>query len=556
MSAGNMKSNVAVLRYLWAVSRGLRLQATLNASIGVVVVALDFSFIFFSKLCIDLATGKAEGYSLTAIALVLLGIILAQIVIRLGRQWISAILGVKAQNKMQQRLFRHLLEAQWSGLEARHSGDLLNRLERDVRDVTTTITETIPATFTVVVRLLGAFYFLFMMSASLALAIALITPCFALLSRIYVSRMRKITRKIRQTDSEIQSLMQESVQHSMVLKTLEQVPQMLTSLGRAQSTLQDQVRRRTRFSSASGALINFGFTLSYLAAFLWGVNGLQEQTITYGMMTAFLQLVGQIQGPFRDILRFVPSMISTLTAGERLMEIEEAPIEQQGEPLRIAGGAGIRITNVCYTYPGGHRRILDNLSCDFPPGSHTAILGETGAGKTTLIRLILALTSPQQGSVELYNNEGRSIKASPLTRCNIVYVPQANTLFCGTIRSNLLMGNPRATEQEMREALHQACADFVFQLDEGLDTRCGENGNGLSEGQNQRICIARALLRGGNILLLDEASSALDTQTEVQLLGNLQAWMKPNQTLLFITHRPGVLKICERQLHIHRTTNQ
>lgn len=554
MSTEGTKSNIAVLRYLWTVSRGLRLQSILNATIGIVVVALDFAFIFFSKLCIDLATGKAEGYALSTIAWVLLGIIVLQIAIRLGRQWISAILGVKAQNKMQQRLFRHLLEAQWNGLEARHSGDLLNRLERDVRDVTTTITETIPATFTVVVRLLGAFYFLFMMSASLAIAIALITPCFALLSRIYVSRMRKITRKIRQTDSEIQSLMQESVQHSMVLKTLEQVPQMLGTLDRAQETLLGQVRRRTRFSSTSGALINFGFTLSYLAAFLWGVNGLQEQTITYGMMTAFLQLVGQIQGPFRDILRFVPSMISTLTAGERLMEIEESPLEQQGEPEFFEGGAGIRITNVCYTYPGGHRKILENMSCDFPMGSHTAILGETGAGKTTLIRLILALTSPQKGSVEFYNGE-RSVVASPRTRCNLVYVPQANTLFCGTIRSNLLMGNPQATEEEMREALHQACADFVFQLDEGLDTRCGENGNGLSEGQNQRICIARALLRGGNALLLDEASSALDTQTEIELLGNLQAWMKPNQTLLFITHRPSVLKICERQLHIHRTTN-
>lgn len=554
MNTENAKSNIAILRYLWAVSKGLRLQSTVNASIGIVVVALDFAFIYFSKLCIDLATGKADGYRLGTIAWVLLGIIITQIFIRLGRKWISAILGVKAQNKMQQRLFRHLLEARWSGLEARHSGDLLNRLERDVRDVTTTITETIPATFTVVVRLLGAFYFLFMMSPSLALVIALITPCFALLSRVYVSRMRKITRKVRQTDSEIQSLMQESVQHSMVLKTLEQVPLMLDSLSQAQTKLLHQVRKRTRFSSASGALINFGFTLSYLAAFLWGVNGLQEQTITYGMMTAFLQLVGQIQGPFRDILRFVPGMIGTLTAGERLMEIEESPLEQQGEPILFEGGAGIRITKVSYTYPGGHRKILESLDCDFPLGSHTAILGETGAGKTTLIRLILALASPQQGSVEFYNGR-RTIKASPLTRCNLVYVPQANTLFCGTIRSNLLMGNPQATEAQMHEALHQACADFVFQLEDGLDTRCGENGNGLSEGQNQRICIARALLRNGNILLLDEASSALDTQTEIQLLSNLQAWMKPHQTLLFITHRPGVLKICERQLHIRRTSN-
>lgn len=554
MSTGNMKSNTAVLRYLWTVSKGLRLQSILNAAIGIVVVALDFAFIYFSKLCIDLATGKADGYSLRAIAVVLLCIIILQIIIRLGRQWISAILGIKAQNKMQQRLFRHLLEAEWSGLEERHSGDLLNRLERDVRDVTTTITETIPATLTVSVRFMGAFYFLFTMSASLALIIVLIIPCFALLSRVYVNRMRRITRKMRQTDSEIQSLMQESVQHSMVLKTLEQVPQMLDNLDRAQAALLGQVRKRTRFSLTSGALINFGFTLCYLTAFLWGVNGLKEQTITYGMMTAFLQLVGQIQGPFRDILRFVPGMISTLTAGERLMEIEESPMEIQGRPVLFEAGAGIRITDVCYTYPGGHRKILENLNCDFPIGSHTAILGETGAGKTTLIRLILALTSPQQGAVEFYNGN-QSVAASPLTRCNLVYVPQANTLFCGTIRSNLLMGNPQATEAQMHEALHQACADFVFQLEDGLDTRCGENGNGLSEGQNQRICIARALLRNGNILLLDEATSALDTQTEVQLLSNLQAWMKPHQTLLFITHRPGVLKICERQLHIRRTSN-
>lgn len=554
MNIGNMKSNTTVLRYLWTVSKGLRLQSILNAAIGIVVVALDFAFIYFSKLCIDLATGKADGYSLRAIAVVLLCIIILQIIIRLGRQWISAILGIKAQNKMQRRLFRHLLEAEWNGLEERHSGDLLNRLERDVRDVTTTITETIPATFTMTVRFMGAFYFLFTMSASLALIIVLIIPCFALLSRVYVNRMRRITRKMRQTDSEIQSLMQESVQHSMVLKTLEQVPQMLDNLDRAQTALLGQVRKRTRFSLTSGALINFGFTLCYLTAFLWGVNGLKEQTITYGMMTAFLQLVGQIQGPFRDILRFVPSMISTLTAGERLMEIEESPMEIQGRPVLFEAGAGIRITDVCYTYPGGHRKILENLNCDFPIGSHTAILGETGAGKTTLIRLVLALTSPQQGSVEFYDGS-RTVKASPLTRGNLVYVPQANTLFCGTIRSNLLMGNPQATEAQMREALHQACADFVFQLEEGLNTRCGENGNGLSEGQNQRICIARALLRNGNILLLDEATSALDTQTEVQLLGNLQAWMKPHQTLLFITHRPGVLKICERQLHIRRASN-
>ncbi len=546
-----MKSNLAILRYLWGVSKGLRLQIGINATIGLLVVGLDFAFIYFTKVCIDIATGKLQDHSLRPVAFALVSILLIQIAIRFCRQWISAILGVRAQNEMQQRLFRRLLDAKWKGVESRHSGDLLNRLERDVRDVTTTLTETLPATFTVVIRLLGAFWFLYSMSATLALAIVFITPFFVLVSRIYMRRMRHITRQVRQTDSDIQSLMQESVQNSMVLKTLEQVPQTLDKLGQTQTILRQQVHKRTIFSSSSGAIINLGFALGYLMAFLWGVNGLKEQSITYGMMTAFVQLVGQIQGPFRDILKFIPTMISAFTAGERLMEIEDAPLEEKGAPIPLRNGAGIRVRNVNFTYPGGHRRVLSDFSHEFPIGSRTAILGETGAGKTTLIRLILALVTPDSGSVELYNESG-SYVASPLTRCNLVYVPQGNTLFSGTIRSNLLLGNPLAGEEQLRDVLHQACADFVFQLEKGLDTRCGEKGNGLSEGQNQRISIARALLRQGNILLLDEATSALDTQTEMQLLHNLQAWMQPHQTLLFITHRPGVLEMCEHQLHIKR----
>ncbi len=550
-----MKSNLSILRYFWIVSRGLRFQSLLNAITGIAVVALDFAFIFFTKRCIDIATGKTSGASLRMAAGMLVAIMLLQIAIRFSRRWISAILGVRSQNRMQQRLFNRLLLSQWDGVEGRHSGDLLNRLVRDVGDVTSSITDTLPSTLTVSIRFLGAFVFLFSMSSSLAIVVALILPVCALVSRIYVSKMRAITREVRQTDSDIQSLMQESVQHSTVLKTLEQVPQTLDKLENTQCRLRRQVRHKTKFSASTGALINFGFAMGYLLAFLWGVNGLKNQAVTYGMMTAFVQLVGQIQGPFRDMMRFVPLLIGAFTAGERLMELEDSPLEQQGDPIVFPQGAGIRFCDLSYAYPGGHRHVLEHFSYDFPPGSHTAIMGETGAGKTTLIRLILALVQPQQGTVELYDTEGNRQMASPLTRCNLVYVPQGNTLFSGTIRSNLLMGNPKATEEQMKDALHQACADFVFQLEDGLDTRCGENGNGLSEGQNQRICIARALLRHGNILLLDEATSALDTNTEMQLLANLRQWMRPWQTLLFITHRQGVLQMCERKLQIQRNTD-
>lgn len=265
---------------------------------------------------------------------------------------------------------------------------------------------------------------------------------------------------------------------------------------------------------------------------------------------AFIQLVGQIQSPFRDMTRFIPVLIGSLTATERLMELEVLPKEEQGESIRLDGPIGIRAEQIQFTYSGGHRTILTDFSHDFTPGSSTAILGETGAGKTTLIRLVLGLVRPEHGRIYIYNKE-KEATCSPLTRCNIVYVPQGNTLFSGTIRDNLLLGNPHAHEEELKDALHTACADFVFELPDGMNTRCNEMGSGLSEGQAQRIAIARALLRKGSILLLDEATSALDAVTEKLLLQNLQEKAK-DKTLLFITHRPEVLSHCSQRLHLKR----
>jgi ABC-type bacteriocin/lantibiotic exporter with double-glycine peptidase domain len=233
-------------------------------------------------------------------------------------------------------------------------------------------------------------------------------------------------------------------------------------------------------------------------------------------------------------------------------QLEQTPIEKSSGRQFFPQGAGIRLRNVTYRYKDGHRNIMEDFSHDFKPGSTTAILGETGAGKTTLIRLVLALLSPVKGSVEFYDNE-RNVPASPDTRCNLVYVPQGNTLLSGTIRDNLLLGNPNATEAEMHQALGMACADFVLSLPNSIDTVCGEGGTGLSEGQAQRIAIARALLRQGNILLLDEATSALDQETEQQLIANISAQAKErHQTILFITHRPAVVEYCQNTLLLKR----
>lgn len=525
------------------------MQAGINAVLGCTTVLLDFAFIWATKMAIDIATQKQTGTLQTA-ALFLVGIMLLEILVGFTNRWVRAILGVRAQNKMQQHIFGQLLNSDWSSLEQKHTGDMLNRLERDVTDVVNVITETLPSMLAVCVRLVGAFLFLYSMDSFLACAVILILPLFILLSKVYVRKMRGLTRGIRNTDSQIQSVLQETLQHKMVIKTLEQSSFMAKRLDLIQQLLRKQVKGRTVYSSFSGTMLNIGFGSCYLIAFLWGSSRLMDGSITYGMMMAFIQLVGQIQGPFRDMTRFIPVLISSLTATERLMELEELPKEEQGEPVRLSGNLGIKAEKVRFTYPGGRRTILSDFSHDFTPGSSTAILGETGAGKTTLIRLILGLIHPEEGRILLYNKEEEA-PCSPLTRCNIVYVPQGNTLFSGTIRDNLRLGNPHATEAEMKQALQTACADFVFELPDGLDTRCHEMGGGLSEGQAQRIAIARALLRQGSILLLDEATSALDAVTEKQLLQNLQTRVQ-DKTLLFVTHRPEVLSHCSQTLRLIR----
>ena len=548
-SLGVTKSIRELAIWFWQSSRGLRLQAVLNAFIGILSVVLDFAFIYATKWTIDIATNRAEG-SLRMAAYALVAIMLSKIALGFTRKWVSVLLGVRSQNILQQRIFAHLLQSEWNGQEDRHSGDTLNRLERDVRDITSCITETFPSLLEVSFRLIGAFFYLFHMDSRLACLIVCIVPFFLLLSKVYVVKMRAITRDIRTTESKVQSILQESIQHRPILKTLERTGTMIEKLMSTQSLLRSHVRHKAVFSSFSSTLLSIGFGTGYLVTFLWGVNSLQAGTITYGMMISFIQLVGQIQGPFRDMTRFVPILISTLTASERLMELQDVPLEDDSDPITFKNGAGVRLSDVSFQYRDNGRLILSHFSCDFPKGSTTAILGETGAGKTTLIRLILALLRPSEGMIEMYDG-AEVVNVSPRTRNNLVYVPQGNTLFSGTIRENLLLGNPDATEADMREALETACAGFVMDRPDGLDAICGELGAGLSEGQAQRIAIARALLRKGSVLLLDEATSALDMHTEQQLLKNLSS-REAGQTIICVTHRPAVIDYCTQVIEMKR----
>ncbi|MDL2210965.1 ATP-binding cassette domain-containing protein, partial [Bacteroides sp. OttesenSCG-928-M17] len=228
--------------------------------------------------------------------------------------------------------------------------------------------------------------------------------------------------------------------------------------------------------------------------------------------------------------------------------LEALPAEEMGDKIRFAETPELTLRKVTFRYQPEDKPIFEHLSLSFPAGSQTAIMGETGKGKTTLIRLLLALATPQAGTIRLINGR-QEAEVSPLTRCNFVYVPQGNTLFSGTIRDNLLMGNPEATEEEMKGVLHMAVADFVFNLPEGMDTILSEQGGGVSEGEAQRISIARALLRPGSILLFDEATSALDPETEKQLAENLKAYGQ-GKTVIFVTHHPALAEACEQTYYL------
>ncbi|WP_281803758.1 ABC transporter ATP-binding protein [Segatella maculosa] len=541
-----------LMKWLWHTWRGNQLQAILNAVIGLLSVGISLGQVWAVKRAIDVASGTVEGDIYRAVGLMAI-LILSDFALNIAGIWVRNILGIKAQNRMQQRMLDRILRSVWRGREYHHSADVLNRLEFDVNNVVNFLTETIPNTLSVLAMFIGAFFYLFSMDKGLALTVIAIFPAFIAMSKVYIGKMRSLTRQVRDSDSKVQSVLQETIQYRMLIKTLESDEEMVGRLESTQNELRQRVVRRTKFSVFSNVIVNFGFAFGYLVAFLWAALRMAAHTLSFGGMTAFLQLVNKIQGPARNLTKLVPAFVSVFTAAERLMELEEDPLEEQGTPIYIKGPCGIRLNHVGYTYADGEDRVIDDLSFDFKPGSCTAILGETGAGKTTLVRMILALLQPQQGEVEIYHGAA-SHTLTPRHRCNFVYVPQGNTLMSGTIRENLRLGRLDATDEEMLEALHTSCADFVSELPEGLSTYCSEQGGGLSEGQAQRIAIARSLLRDRSVMLFDEATSALDPETERQLLRNILS--EHDKTIIFITHRPAVIDYCDQTLKLEKYGKQ
>lgn len=542
-----MKKLLTYVKWLLRHSRGVRRALLANVLLGILYVALNLAFIVVCKRIVDVATGVVEGdivnYTIAVIVLIVLRLAVSAINVR-----IESLSTSRLNFIIREDLYSSILNSEWAGKERRHSGDTLNRLETDVNTVVGVICTDAPQFITTLVQLVAATVFLCLMEWRLALLLVLMTPLFLAFSKVFFRKMRKMTRGIRDTESRVQSHLQESLQHRVVIKSMESEDRMEDRLQSLQTDEYGQVVERTRFNVFARTVVGAAFSFGYIAAFLWGAYGIWHGTLTFGIMTAFLQLVGQIQRPVVNMTRQVPAFVNATASIDRLLELEDAPKTDKAKPILLEGAAGIRISNLSFRYPDGEKEVITDLNYDFPPLSKTAIVGETGIGKSTLVRLILALLKPDKGSVSIYDSE-REIPVGPATRCNMVYVPQGNSLFSGTIRENLLMGDPHADDDRLREVLETAAADFVYDLPDGLETMCGEGGAGLSEGQAQRIAIARGLLRPGSIMLLDEFSSSLDPETEAQLMDNLGKY-SGRKTMIFIAHRERVAAYCDRSLRM------
>ena len=567
-----MKSLGYCIRNLISFSRSARRWGLAYILLGIIRTLLSLTFVWVCKELVDIATGVSQE-PLGQWTAFMIACIVLQICCRIASSYCEQYGRINIQNNLRARLFYSLISSRWSGRERFGTGDAVNRLEEDIRVVSELVSSHIPAVVVTFAQLAAASTFLLFISPNLLWALVGLMIAGIIASRLSFRKLRSLSTAIRTKDGEIQQHIQEHLQNRVVALTIIGIERVMATLNTLHNALKCNTIKRLNFHSLNSALLSVSFMGGYAAAFLWGVYGIKSGDVTFGMMTAFLQLVSQIQMPLSELARKIPAFIHALSSIERLAELENLDPEENAPLCRLEAPAGILFKDVTFSYPDSHSGVLFNsFSHNFLPGTMTVVAGATGIGKSTLVRLMLGLLKPQSGNILIYGSSSNSHCASNLhdaanlhntanqqstanshcaskaTRCNFKYVPQGNTLLSGTILDNLLMADPKADRERIDAALHIAAADFVHSLPEGLQTICGESGSGLSEGQCQRIAIARALLQSGSVLLMDESTSSLDPATESLVLQNLRTLS--NHTIIFISHREAVMKSADSLLEL------
>jgi len=531
------------IKWAWRLAEGYKGRLFLYFILELIVIASSLYFILLSKQAIDLAVAgdrdQVKTVIIVAISAVLIGLILKSY-----SNWLNEKTRVEMLISLQNRLINSQMLSTWKFIKKWHSGDIQLRINADSNEVVQMIGNTFIVFILTFIRLLASFFVLWSMDPMLAFIILAISPLLVF-SKLYFKRLRSMNANLKKLESYFSQVVQENLRFRMSIRALGMQATRWNKVVDAQKDIYDLRSSLLNFSIVSQGILKASVNFGFLLTFVWGIYKLLENEISFGMMTAFLQLVGRIQSPVLGMMSFVPQFIKFRTAVDRIDELLLTDLEEEEQPEVLTSLDSIAIESLSFRYEDN--LIVDDFSMEVKSGVPTAIIGSSGKGKTTLIRLLLSLVKPDSGSISLYA-DGVQSPLSSRHRINIAYVPQGDKLFSGTIRENLMIHH-ETSAQRLEEAIYLSCAEFVYDLPEGLDTYVGESGYGLSEGQAQRIALARSLTRDCKIWLFDEVTSALDTETTSKLLDRLMKAGK-DKIVIYVTHDLALANRCEHVIYM------
>lgn len=513
----------------------------LNALIGVCTTA----FAVISKLVIDSAQNE-DIDALKHNVLILLAAILIQITARIASSLLETVSQGKGEIYLKTKVFSKILNGNFAKINEYHSGELMTRLTADVSVVSENAVHIVPTAVLNIVRALSAAIALLSMDRRFALVFIACGIALSLATLILRGPIKKLHKNVQEKDGMLRSFMQESIENLFAVKVFRIEHKMIDRSKKNQKALFKAKVQRKSISIVSQIAFSCAFAAGFLAAVAYGANGVIKGTMTFGTVMSMVLLVNQLQTPISGITGIIPCFFSMVASASRLMEICEQPEDSEEiENISYEDFLGVKARGLSFSYDG--EPVITNTDFDINKGDFVCVSGRSGAGKTTLFKLFTGLYTPTTGELAVSTEKGQ--KNANVLRDLITFVPQDNMLFSGSVRENITLLNRDASDREINDALAVSCADeFVSSLPQGLETILGEDGSGVSQGQAQRLAIARAILSGKKILLMDEATASLDAVTEERFINNLKN--THGITVVFITHREKVLDSADKIIEL------